>query len=159
MRSLLTVDDGGEPAGSPAALELASLLGQVRLAMVAGVDAEFLRTEKLAELDVSTAQFIILRKVLKGSAESACELCKQLDYDRGAMSRMIDRLESKGLIRRVPLAHTRRTVALEVTDAGKAALPLMDACVERVVEGMLQGLTKSQVREMEKALQRMLSNA
>jgi hypothetical protein len=28
-----------------------------------------------------------------------------------------------------------------------------------VVEGMLQGLTKSQIREMEKALQRMLSNA
>jgi len=159
MRSLLTVDVGGEPAGSSAALELASLLAQVRMAMVAGVDAEFLRTEELAELDVSTAQFVILRNVLKGAAESACELCKQLDYDRGAMSRMIDRLESKGLIQRVPLAHTRRTVALEVTDAGKAALPLMEACVERVVRGMLKGLSKSQVREMEKSLQRMLSNA
>src|SRR5260370_38499751 len=101
---------------------LAPLLSQVRMAMLSGVDQEFLPDEEVASLEVTAAQFVIIANVLKGHANSACELCKYMDYDRGAMSRMIDRLETKGLIRRVALAHTRRTMALEVTEAGKRAL-------------------------------------
>src|SRR5580692_11542904 len=90
---------------------LAPLLSQVRMAMLSGMDQEFLRDEEVASLEVTAAQFVIIANVLKGHANSACELCKFMDYDRGAMSRMIDRLESKGLIKRVALAHTRRTMA------------------------------------------------
>ena len=138
---------------------LAPLLSQVRMAMLSGVDEEFLRDAEVAALEVTAAQFVIIANLLKGHANSACELCKYMDYDRGAMSRMIDRLESKGLIRRVALAHTRRTMALEVTDAGKAAFPKMQACLAKVINRLLKGVTKAQVREVEKTLQRMLANS
>ena len=138
---------------------LAALLTQVRMAMLSGTDQEFLLDEEVAPLEVTAAQFIIIKNVLKGHANSACELCKYMDYDRGAMSRMIDRLETKGLIKRVALAHTRRTMALEVTEAGKAAFPKMQACLTRVVNRLLKGVTKTQVREVEKILKRMLANA
>jgi len=137
---------------------LAPLVSQVRMAVIAGVDVEFLRDKEVAALEVTAAQFAIIANVLKGHANSACELCNFMDYDRGAMSRMIDRLESKGLLRRVPLAHTRRTVALEVTAAGKAAFPKMQACLARVVNRLLHGVTKAQVREVEKTLKQMLAN-
>ena len=138
---------------------LAPLLSQVRMAMLSGVDEEFLRDAEVAALEVTAAQFVIIANLLKGHANSACELCKYMDYDRGAMSRMIDRLELKGLIRRVALAHTRRTMALEVTDAGKAAFPKMQACLAKVINRLLKGVTKAQVREVEKTLQRMLANS
>jgi DNA-binding MarR family transcriptional regulator len=138
--------------------DLAPLIGQVRLAIINGVDEEFLGDPEVAALEITAAQFAILRNVLKGSAQSACELCKSMDYDRGAMSRMIDRLETKRLIRRVALPHTRRSVALEVTEAGKAAFPKMEACLERVVDRLLKGVSKTQVREAEKVLKRMLAN-
>jgi DNA-binding MarR family transcriptional regulator len=138
---------------------LAPLLSQVRMAMLSGVDQEFLRDEDVASLEVTAAQFVIIANLLKGHANSACELCKFMDYDRGAMSRMIDRLETKGLIRRVALAHTRRTMALEVTEAGKAAFPKMQGCLTKVVNRLLKGVTKAQVREVEKTLKRMLANA
>lgn len=138
---------------------LAPLLSQVRMAMLSGVDEEFLRDTEVASLEVTAAQFVIIANLLKGHANSACELCKYMDYDRGAMSRMIDRLESKGLLRRVPLAHTRRTMALEVTDAGKAAFPKMQACLAKVVNRLLKGVTKTQVREVERTLKRMLANS
>jgi DNA-binding MarR family transcriptional regulator len=158
MRALVTVDDREEQKASAIHTDLAPLVGQVRLAIIAGVDREFLGCEEVASLEVTAAQFSILRIVLKGNARSACELCKFMDYDRGAMSRMIDRLESKNLIRRVPLAHTRRTMALEVTAAGKAAFPKMEACLDRVVGRLLKGVTKTQLREAEKVLKRMLEN-
>ncbi len=138
---------------------LAPLLSQVRMAMLSGVDEEFLRDAEVASLEVTAAQFVIIANLLKGHANSACELCKYMDYDRGAMSRMIDRLESKGLIRRVPLPHTRRTMALEVTEAGKAAFPKMQACLAKVLNRLLKGVTKTQVREVEKTLRRMLANS
>jgi DNA-binding MarR family transcriptional regulator len=138
---------------------LAPLLSQVRMAMLDGMDQEFLRDEDVAALEVTAAQFVIIANVLKGHANSACELCKFMDYDRGAMSRMIDRLETKGLLRRVPLAHTRRTMALEVTEAGKAAFPKMQLCLNKVVNRLLTGVTKSQVREVERTLKRMLANS
>lgn len=138
---------------------LAPLLSQVRMAVLSGMDEEFLRDEDVAQLEVTAAQFVIIANVLKGHANSACELCKYMDYDRGAMSRMIDRLETKGLIRRVALAHTRRTMALEVTEAGKAAFPKMQGCLTKVVNRLLKGVTRNQVREVEKTLKRMLANA
>ena len=159
MRALVTVDDREEQKTSAMHTDLAPLVAQVRLAIITGVDQEFLGCEEVASLEVTAAQFSILKIVLKGNAQSACELCKFMDYDRGAMSRMIDRLESKNLIRRVPMAHTRRTMALEVTAAGKAAFPKMEACLDRVVGRLLKGVTKTQVREAEKVLKRMLENA
>ena len=138
---------------------LAPLLSQVRMAILGGMDQEFLRDAAVAALDVTAAQFVIIANVLKGHANSACELCKFMDYDRGAMSRMIDRLETKGLLRRVPLAHTRRTMALEVTETGKAAFPKMQACLVKVVNRLLKGVTKTQVREMERTLKQMLANS
>jgi DNA-binding MarR family transcriptional regulator len=138
---------------------LAGLVSQVKMAMIRQVDEEFVRDPEVASLEATAAQYVILAYVLKRKVDTACELCKQMEYDRGAMSRMIDRLETKGLIRRVPLAHTRRTLGLEVTEAGQLAFPKMEASVARVLNRMLRGVSKAQVRETEKVLQQMLSNS
>ena len=164
MRVAVHGDDAAQGAlegsdAAPARTDLASLIAQLRIAIIAGVDEEFLGCKGIASLEVTAAQFAIIKNVLSGRARSACELCKCMDYDRGAMSRMIDRLETKGLLRRIPLAHTRRSMALEVTPAGKAAFPLLEACLDRVVARLLNGVTQAQVREVEKVLRHMLANA
>ena len=139
-------------------VEIAPLVGQVRVAMIDRLDREFLLDEELARLEVTSAQFVILSHLLKGGSGSACELCKNLNYDRGAMSRMIDRLESKGLLRRVALAHTRRTVALEVPAAGKAAYPKMEACASRTMNRLLHGISSAEIDQLEKVLRKMIAN-
>jgi DNA-binding MarR family transcriptional regulator len=138
---------------------LAGLVSQVRMALIRQIDEEFVRDPEVAPFEATAAQFAIIAFVLKRKVDTACELCKQMEYDRGAMSRMIDRLEAKGLIRRVSLSHTRRTLGLEVTAAGQAAFPKMAACLARVLNRMLRGVSKAQVREAEKVLQQMLSNS
>jgi DNA-binding MarR family transcriptional regulator len=50
-------------------------------------------------------------------------------------------------------------MALEVTEAGKAAFPKMQGCLTKVVNRLLKGVTKTQVREVEKTLKRMLANS
>jgi len=135
------------------------LAGRVRAALWAAVDEALDQDPTAAPFGISTAQFVILSTLHSEGGESACELCKLMDYDRGAMSRMIDRLESKGLIRRVRRAGERRMITLQITDAGEAVLPKMQACVVRVLNRFVRGISKSDVRQAESVLRRMLANA
>src|SRR6202020_1232909 len=153
------MNDIYDPKSLDVQTSLGPLVGQVRMAVLKGIDQEFFIDEELAALEVTAAQFVILANLLRGEAKAACELCRALEYDRGAMSRMIDRLEKKKLLRRVALAHTRREQSLEVTAAGKAAFPKMLACLAKVLNRLLKGVTKAQVRAVERTLNQMLANS
>jgi DNA-binding MarR family transcriptional regulator len=129
------------------------LIGHTRKALLEEMDRE------LAPLDVTGAQFIIISQLARGHAATAAEFCKGMVYDPGAMTRLLDRLEQKGLVRRSRLPGDRRRVTLELTDAGKALWPKMNAIVVRVLNHFLTGFSKSEVRELEGFLHRMLANA
>ncbi len=134
------------------------LAGRVRAALGVAVDEALLRDEAVSPYEISTAQFVILSTLHNEGGESACELCKLMDYDRGAMSRMIDRLERKGLVRRVRQPGERRMITLQITAAGEAVLPKMQSCVVGVFNRFLRGISKSEVRQAESVLRRMLVN-
>jgi len=72
---------------------------------------------------------------------------------------MLDRLEQRGLIRRVRLTDDRRSMKLELTAEGKAIYPRMRACSVTVLNRFLRGFTKAEARQLESLLQRMLANA
>src|ERR1700682_514100 len=129
------------------------LLGRVKLGMGAALDAE------LAPLDITGAQFVILMSIALGEADSACELCKGISYDPGAMTRMLDRLERRGLVRRVAHPNDRRTSNLELTGEGKAVYPKLRASAMKVLNRFLQGFSEQEARQLEGFLQRMLENA
>ena len=129
------------------------LLGRVKLAMGDALDRE------LAPFDITGAQLVILVALATGEAESAASLCRGISYDPGAMTRMIDRLEQKGLIRRTDHPDDRRRVGLELTAEGKAVYPKLRAALMAVQNRFLCGFSKSDVRQLEILLQRMLANA
>jgi DNA-binding MarR family transcriptional regulator len=135
------------------------LLHRVRIEMLTAVDRELAADHELAPLEVSSAQFLILATLGLSGTKSASDLCKGISYDAGAMTRMIDRLEDKGLIRRSRCPDDRRLVNLELTDAGAAAFPRMRDASMRVLNRFLQGFSKTEARQLEGFLTRMLDNA
>ncbi|MDB6107686.1 MAG: hypothetical protein JWO52_7685 [Gammaproteobacteria bacterium] len=135
------------------------LMHRVRTEILAAVDRELAADEQLAAMDVTSAQFIILATLSMGIAKSASDLCKGISYDAGAMTRMIDRLEEKGLLRRSRDPGDRRLVNLELTEKGNAALPRMRDVSMKVLNRFLQGFTKVEARQLEGFLTRMLENA
>jgi DNA-binding MarR family transcriptional regulator len=135
------------------------LMHRVRTEILAAVDRELQADEHLGAMDVTSAQFIILATLSMGIAKSASDLCKGISYDAGAMTRMIDRLEEKGLLRRSRDPGDRRLVNLELTEKGSAALPRMRDVSMKVLNRFLQGFTKAEARQLEGFLTRMLENA
>lgn len=135
------------------------LLHRVRTEMLMAMDREFAADEQLSAFEVSSAQFIILAAMAVGGVKSASDLCKGISYDAGAMTRMIDRLEDKKLIRRSRRPDDRRLVDLELTEEGRAAFPRMRTAAMRVLNRFLRGFSSSEARELEGFLNRMLENA
>jgi DNA-binding MarR family transcriptional regulator len=128
------------------------LINRVRTGLFGAID------EALAPYEVTAAQYIVIAQLAYGLAGSPSQLCQGISYDPGAMTRMIDRLESKGFVRRSRHPADRRALSLELTDEGKAAFPKLRARVIAVLNQSLAGFGKSEARQLEGLLQKMLSN-
>jgi len=138
---------------------LGHLIGRARSQLLAAIDSELARDELLGPLEVTAAQLIVIVNLAGlGCATSASELCKGISYDAGAMTRMLDRLEAKGLVRRTRSPDDRRLVNLELTDAGQAAYPRLREVSMRVLNHSLRDFTHDEARTLETLLQRLARN-
>ena len=153
MTALRTADAAlVDPTPIPSKHGIIRLINRVRVELIDALDLE------LSQFDISAPQLIVLASVANKEADSASTLCKSISYDPGAMTRMIDRLEQKGLIRRTPNPDDRRATNLELTTAGRALYPQMLAAKETVQAQFLRGFSKDDVRGLEGLLNRMLEN-
>jgi DNA-binding MarR family transcriptional regulator len=134
------------------------LIYRVRAAQMSALDQELAQDPDLAPLEISAAQYTIISVLAKRGVDSGAQLCKDLSYDAGAMTRMIDRLEAKGLVNRRRCPEDRRLVKLELTEAGLAALPKLRACSVRVLNRLLLGFSLAEARQLEGFMVRMLQN-
>jgi DNA-binding MarR family transcriptional regulator len=136
------------------------LMYRVKAAHMSALDEALARHPDLAPLEISAAQYVTISVLAKcGEDTAAAKICKDLSYDAGAMTRMVDRLEAKGLISRCRCPEDRRLVKIKLTEAGVAALPKMRECSVRVLNHLLRGFSPTEARQLEGFLVRMLKNA
>ena len=138
---------------------IGAMLSRLKVEMLAALDRELAADKRLAPLEMSAAQYIIMANLAGPEPKSASDLCKGISYDAGAMTRMLDRLEAKGLIRRMRSVEDRRLMHLELTDEGRAAYPCMREMSMAVANRFLRGFTRAEARQLESLLARMLANA
>ena len=82
-----------------------------------------------AELELSPAQCHVLHLIEPGRAVAMGHLAERLACDASNVTGLVDRLESRGLVRRRPSDRDRRIKVLQLTPAG---LRVRDALVERM---------------------------
>jgi DNA-binding MarR family transcriptional regulator len=126
---------------------------RLRAAVFAEVDRE------VAPWGVSSAQCAILIYIAHGRGNRAADIARDYSYDTGSMTRMIDRLVKKGLIRRVPDETDRRAVLLELTAKGKKLTDQLPEVAARALNKLLRGFTRPELDQLKGYLDRMLANA
>ncbi|MDR2308293.1 MAG: MarR family transcriptional regulator [Paucimonas sp.] len=90
---------------------------------------------------VTAAQFKVLIIASQYQVDSPAELCRYLGLDSGSMTRMLDRLEQKGLILRNRCPEDRRQVRMALTAEGQRLterLPQVGAAAMNELVGVLQ---------------------
>ena len=128
------------------------MVGRLKTVMLGQLDDE------LRDLDISSAQWIILMRIANGCGSTSAELCRGLQYDTGSMTRMLDRLEEKGLILRHRSAEDRRVVQLALTEQGVSLYPQLRQASQRMMDQMLGGMSDDEVAQIKSLLRRMLAN-
>lgn len=96
--------------------------------------------------------------IANGKGDTAGALARELDTDTGAMTRMVDRLEDKGMLKRVWSDADRRVARLELTAQGRAAIKVIPDGLAAVLNHHLRGFERDEVMQLKASLRRMLEN-
>jgi len=132
---------------------LGALISRVRITLYERLD------QALLPFDLSTPQYIVIVLLANDIASKSSDICRTLAHDPGAMTRVLDRLEVKKLVRRMPDPSDRRAFKLELTSEGRVLYPKVIAVAVGMINELLEGFTKTEVRQMESFLMRILENA
>lgn len=136
-----------EPGGN-----IGRLVGQARAQFMAGLD------EALHERGLTSMQWIAFKLIASGQCKTAVDLCRTVSYDTGSMTRILDKLETSGLIQRQRSTEDRRVVHLSVAPYGQRQIPALMKVGEAITERYLRGFTPAEIKQLQTYLLRILHN-
>jgi DNA-binding MarR family transcriptional regulator len=126
------------PAEACTGSALGLLFRQARDAMWARMEREL----AAAGHELNFSQFITLKRLSAGPA-GVTDLARAADLNPGAMTRLLDKLEARGILARVADPTDRRAVHIHLTDAGIAMWRDIDQCGQRVRARALRGMDEA----------------
>ena len=112
----------------------------------------------VAGSDITITHWIVMMHLRDGLAINASDLCAQLRHDSGALTRLIDQLEARGLVERERSREDRRAVQLRLTAAGLATLSsLLPKVVDRL-NFTLREFTRAEANELTRLLTKLITS-
>jgi len=113
---------------------------------------------RVTPLGISGAQWVVLVRIASGVGASAADLCRTIGYDSGSMTRMLDRLEKRGLIYRSRSVEDRRVVELHLTDLGRELYPQLTSIAIDTLNCFLKDFTPEEADVLMGFLDRIQAN-
>lgn len=114
----------------------------------------------LSEFDITHAQMGIYLKLLHCKQHStAADLAREMMVDTGAMTRMLDRMEEKELIKRTRSSEDRRVVHVELTAKGRQLAEQVTQVAVDALNHHLRGFSAQDITQLKDFLRRMIANS
>jgi len=114
---------------------------------------------RMADLGLTDAQWKPLLLLHQGVCSTAADLSRSACHDTGAVTRLVDRLEAKELVRRLRSADDRRVVHIELTDAGEKLAAEVPRIIVELANQVLSGFSPDEFVQFKDLLKRALVNA
>ena len=146
------------PAPEISEYQLGESVGYL-LARVKSTMSNMVTQRSMAELGITSQQGSILFMVASGKCLLAAELAREYGIDASAVTRLIDRLEKRGLLTRVRSSEDRRAVRLALTAEGHDIAAKMPQIFNSVLDNLLAGFTPEEVGFLKSMLRRVLINS
>lgn len=113
---------------------------------------------KIKFFDITTEQWMIMNRLFEEGGISQKELSERTLKDQGSLTRTLDRMGKKGLVKRQVNPTDRRSFLVYLTDEGRAVrnriVPIAVECIEDAVKGF----TEEEVDTLAGFLKRLISN-
>jgi DNA-binding MarR family transcriptional regulator len=111
----------------------------------------------VAGSDITATQWVVLMHLREGLAINATDLCLQLRHDSGALTRVIDQLEARGLVHRERSREDRREVQLRLTETGTETLALLLPAVIDKLNFALREFSRAEAAELTRLLSKLIA--
>ncbi len=114
--------------------------------------------KELKPYGISYAQRVILIRLSEKDALTQKELAQDTYFEQSNMTLMLDKLEQKGLIQRIPKENDRRAYLVMITPEGLKLRETLIALGDQVIEKAFRGVDRRQKEELAHLLNRLYSN-
>ena len=97
-------------------------------------------TDECAEFDLTSVQYAALRAIAANPQVDATRLSALIAFDRSTIGDVLERIEAKGWITRVPSPQDRRVKLVALSPSGAKLLRQVEPAVRRVQDRLLAPL-------------------
>ena len=118
-----------------------------------------LAEERLAPFELTPQQWGILDACFQGQADTVTGLMHMMPLDSASISRNVDKLVGKGLIRRRRLRSDRRVVKLSLTKEGLEIMPELGQHLQDINALLLKGVSEREKLTFICTMQKIAANA
>ena len=132
--------------------DLGRLVSYLRSNLVTHLD------NALEDKELTSAQYIVVVLLARGKVNTLAELCEHMVYDRGAMSRLLSRLEEKGLVAKKQSVEDRRSTLLCLTEKGQQLYPEILPTVNDIYRKALTGFSDDEQKQLASLMFRAIHN-
>jgi DNA-binding MarR family transcriptional regulator len=113
--------------------------------------------EAFIDRDISFTQWVVLALLCSGIADTAGEIARDIGHDPGAMTRIIDQLEARGLVERRRDPADRRILKLAMTADGRRLFDSLTPTIMNMWNDLLSGFAVADINLFISMLHRLVA--
>jgi DNA-binding MarR family transcriptional regulator len=114
--------------------------------------------EIFANHSITFVQWAVLMLLRDGLVNTASDICKNLGYNSGALTRLLDQLERRGFIERNRCDRNRKIVRLSLTLAGRRTAESLTPMVAKSYNRTLSNFTREESETLVRLLVKLVSD-
>ncbi|MBF6987197.1 MarR family winged helix-turn-helix transcriptional regulator [Cupriavidus sp. IK-TO18] len=114
--------------------------------------------QEVSSLDITHAQASCLIMIATGRAATVTDLGRELNTDMGSVTRLLSRMEKRGLVERQRRDDDRRVVDLLLTEQGQALADLLPTIFCKVLSQHFRGFSADELQLLKTMLRRVIDN-
>lgn len=116
-------------------------------------------SQKVAARDVTVAEWVLLRQLYEHERLAPSRLADDMHMTRGAISKLVDRLSAKALVKRSQVEGAQRCQDVALTAAGRALVPRLAALADENDDEFFGHLKSAERATIEKFLKDIVRRA
>lgn len=116
-------------------------------------------SDETLPMGLTGTQAIMLYKIKVRANVTAADLAREHSIDASAITRLLDRLEKRGLLVRVRDKTDRRAVLLSLTEEGTAIAIRFTEIYEASISHLLRGFNEGEVGQFKDFMRRIIANS
>jgi DNA-binding MarR family transcriptional regulator len=138
--------------------ELIRIRGLFSTNLCSNLRMPFNKTASQAKVQISSEQFQILNLLKKGGTISQTRLSELTGRDKPSVTRLLDKLEAKALVRRESDATDKRIKNISITEWGLREYEKVSRITDDLIKSAMENIDRNQLLIFNSVLNNILNN-